>query len=42
MENWHDPVYRKIIRTLPRGTRAAEFITSLSVAASKPRPKGRR
>jgi SAM-dependent methyltransferase len=42
MENWNDPVYRKIIRTLPRGTRAAEFITSLSVAASKPRPKGRR
>jgi SAM-dependent methyltransferase len=42
MENWKDPVYRKIIKNLPRGTRAAEFITSLSVAASKPRRRGRR
>ena len=42
MENWKDPVYRKIIRNLPRGTRAAEFITSLSVAARKPRRAGRR
>jgi SAM-dependent methyltransferase len=37
MEQWQDPLYRKIVKHLPRGTTPANFITSLSVSARKPR-----
>ncbi|MCY3019154.1 MAG: arsenite methyltransferase [Planctomycetota bacterium] len=36
LEHWNDPLYVKIIKALPRGTRPADFITSLSVSARKP------
>jgi arsenite methyltransferase len=36
MEEWDDPLYKKIITNLPRGTKPADFITSLSVTARKP------
>jgi SAM-dependent methyltransferase len=32
-----DPLYRRIIAQLPRGTSAADFITSLDIQARKPR-----
>jgi SAM-dependent methyltransferase len=37
MEQWQDPLYQKIISLLPAGTRVSDFITSLEVAARKPR-----
>jgi ubiquinone/menaquinone biosynthesis C-methylase UbiE len=36
MEHWNDPMYAKIIKALPRGTKPSDFITSLSVSARKP------
>jgi arsenite methyltransferase len=36
MEQWQDPLYKKIIAAAPRGTKPSDFITSLSVAARKP------
>ena len=36
MTNWEDPLYRKIVEHLPKGTAPADFITSLEVKARKP------
>lgn len=35
MTNWQDPLYRKIVESLPAGTRPSDFITSLDVSARK-------
>ncbi|MBL8760514.1 MAG: arsenite methyltransferase [Phycisphaerae bacterium] len=36
MTNWEDPLYRKIVSSLPAGTKPSDFITSLDVTANKP------
>jgi SAM-dependent methyltransferase len=36
MTNWEDPLYRKIVESLPAGTKPSDFITSLDVSAVKP------
>lgn len=35
MTNWEDPLYRRIVESLPRGTRPVDYITSLDVSARK-------
>jgi len=35
MTDWNDPLYRKIIEHLPKGTKAGDYVTSLDVAAQK-------
>jgi arsenite methyltransferase len=35
MTDWQDPLYREIIAALPRGAKAADYITSLDIAARK-------
>jgi arsenite methyltransferase len=37
MTDWQDPLYRRIIDDLPRGAKAADYITSLDISATKPR-----
>lgn len=36
MTRWEDPLYRKIVQSLPIGTKPSDYITSLDVAARKP------
>jgi arsenite methyltransferase len=36
MTNWEDPLYRKIVASLPAGTKTSDFITSLEITARKP------
>lgn len=36
MTTWEDPLYRKIIERLPRGTGPGDYITSLDISARKP------
>jgi len=36
MTNWQDPLYRKIVESLPTGTKPSDFITSLDISAVKP------
>jgi SAM-dependent methyltransferase len=36
MTSWEDPLYRRIVESLPRGTKPSDFITSLDVTARKP------
>lgn len=36
MIDWQDPLYQKIIATLPAGTKPGEYITSLAITARKP------
>jgi arsenite methyltransferase len=36
MENFEDPLYRKLVEHLPPGAKPADFITSLEVQARKP------
>ncbi len=36
MTNWEDPLYRKIVESLPAGTKPSDFITSLDISARKP------
>lgn len=36
LTNWEDPLYRKIIESLPPGSKPSDFITSLDVTARKP------
>ena len=36
MTGWKDPLYAKILEALPEGTKASDFVTSLSVSAVKP------
>lgn len=35
MTTWEDPLYRRIIASLPAGTKTSDFITSLDVSARK-------
>jgi SAM-dependent methyltransferase len=35
MTNWEDPLYRKIVAALPRGSKPSDFITSLDVTAMR-------
>ena len=35
MTDWNDPLYAKIIKNLPAGTRPGDYITSLEVTARK-------
>ncbi|MBI1850227.1 MAG: arsenite methyltransferase [Planctomycetes bacterium] len=35
MTHWEDPLYRKILESLPPGSKASDFITSLDVSAKK-------
>ena len=37
MDEWSDPLYRKIIERLPGGSKPGDYITSLEVTARKPR-----
>jgi len=37
MTGFNDPLYRKIVRHLPRGRKPGDYITSLEVTARKPR-----
>ena len=37
MTDWQDPLYRKMLESLPPGTKPADLITSLNVRARKPR-----
>ncbi len=37
MTNWKDPLYRKILESLPPGTKPSDLITSLDVSARKSR-----
>ncbi len=39
MADWKDPYYGRIFKALPRGTKPADFVTSLNVSARKPRRK---
>lgn len=41
MVDWQDPLYQKIIASLPAGTKPGEYITSLEVTARKPGATGR-
>lgn len=36
MTHWEDPLYRRIVESLPAGTKPADFITSLDISARKP------
>ncbi len=36
MADWNDPLFRKILDALPRGTRVSDFVTSLYICAKKP------
>jgi ubiquinone/menaquinone biosynthesis C-methylase UbiE len=36
MLDWQDPLYQKIIASLPAGTKPGEYITSLEITARKP------
>ena len=35
MTNWEDPLYRKIVESLPRGTKVGDFVTSLDIAGRR-------
>jgi arsenite methyltransferase len=39
MTDWKDPLYNKIVKSLPSGTGPADYITSLEVTAIKPARK---
>lgn len=36
MSEWHDPLYLKIIEELPKGSKPADYVTSLVITAQKP------
>ncbi len=36
MTDWKDPLYRKILKHLPKGSKPSDYITSLEVQARKP------
>jgi arsenite methyltransferase len=36
MVDWQDPLYQKIMGSLPAGTKASDYVTSLEVTARKP------
>lgn len=35
MTNWEDPLYRRIVESLPSGTKPGDFITSLDISGTK-------
>jgi len=39
MDQWQDPLYKRIAASLPAGTRPTDFITSAEIVAIKPRGK---
>jgi AhpD family alkylhydroperoxidase len=39
MVDWQDPLYRKIIASLPAGSKASDYLTSLEITAHKPAAK---
>jgi SAM-dependent methyltransferase len=39
MDQWQDPLYKRIAAALPAGTRPSDFITSAEIVAIKPRGK---
>ncbi len=38
MTNWEDPLYRRIVESLPAGSTPSDFLTSLDLTARKPSP----
>lgn len=36
MTNWEDPLYKEIVALLPEGAQPGDFVTSLSITATKP------
>jgi SAM-dependent methyltransferase len=36
MTNWNDPLFHKVVKSLPAGAKASDFVTSLYVTARKP------
>lgn len=36
MTDWQDPLYRRIIEALPKGSKPSDYITSLDIVARKP------
>ena len=42
MADWQDPLYQKIIASLPAGTKPGDYVTSLEVTARKPGATGER
>jgi arsenite methyltransferase len=36
MTDWQDPLFRRIIESIPKGTKPSDFITSLDVSGRKP------
>jgi len=36
MMDWNDPLFRKVVESLPKGAKAGDYVTSLEVAAAKP------
>lgn len=36
MTSWQDPLYRKIVESLPAGSKPSDYITSLDISARKP------
>lgn len=36
MTTWQDPLYKKIIASLPEGSKVSQYVTSLDIAARKP------
>ena len=38
MTDWQDPLYRRIVESLPAGTKPGDFITSLDISARSPHP----
>lgn len=37
MSNWEDPLYRRIVESLPPDAKPSDFITSVDISAHKPR-----
>jgi hypothetical protein len=35
MNDWQDPLYQRIVASLPKGTKPSDFVTSLDIAARK-------
>ena len=35
MQDWNDPLYKKIAETLPKGKEMADYVVSLSIEARK-------
>jgi AhpD family alkylhydroperoxidase len=35
MMDWNDPLYRKVVESLPQGAKAGDYVTSLEVVAKK-------